>query len=202
MAIKNIIFDVDGVLVDLDHGLRGYLRTLPEYAEIDYSDFARLFPRAFDRGSFELPDEFKPGWLASPFWNDRPVLPGVPEALAKLRAAGYNLALLSAASGRPEEKREWLRGLFGKYVRDIEISGLGDKVDFIREILARHGWTAEETIMVDDRFPNLRSALNAGIGAVRLLPRLGVKELPLDLAALRTIESLTELTELLENGGL
>jgi FMN phosphatase YigB (HAD superfamily) len=107
------------------------------------------------------------------------------------------MAIITAASGRHEGKRAWINERFGNYISDIEISGSHDKAGFIREVLARHNLKVEETIMLDDRFPNLRSALSTGIKVVWRKPNVGAKELPADLAGLPTVKSLEEFEEVL-----
>jgi len=201
MAIKNIFFDLDGVLVDLDHSFVGALRTLPEYKDITPADLPRLFPDSFGTGSFELPERFKiHDWINSPFWGDRPIYPGVLDALARLKERGFYMAIISAASGRVEKKRVWIAERFGDYVADIEISShYESKDEFIKDMLARHRLKKEETVMLDDRFPNLRSALGAGIGAVWRKPDIGADRLPADLAALPVVKSLEEFEKLLGN---
>jgi HAD superfamily hydrolase (TIGR01509 family) len=183
---------MDNVLTDLDHSFLGYLHTLPEYRHITPADLYRLFPDDFGLGSFELAERFKPGWLESPSWSDRPIYPDVLEVLKRLKAKGFWMAIVSAASGRFDDKRAWIAERFGNYVSDIEISGHGDKAEFIRNILARHNLKASETVMIDDRFPNLRSAVAVGIRAVWRKPNIGEKELPADIKDLPTVNNLEE----------
>ena len=44
MVIHNIIFDIDGVLVNLDHAYWLYLKTFPQFKAIGFNDMAQIFP--------------------------------------------------------------------------------------------------------------------------------------------------------------
>ena len=197
--IKNILFDLDEVLVDCNHSYLTFLHTLPEYKDVTLADFPRLFPDDFWMGSYELNDRFKDAWLAHPSWGDRPIFPGALDTLERLKHKGYKMAIITAASGRADEKREWVRKRLGDYIGDIEVCLHGDKTRFILEILKRHKLKAEETVLIDDRFANLHSAINAGIKAVWRKPNLGHDKLPPDLAHLPTVNNLEEFETWLRN---
>lgn len=56
--IKNIIFDIDGVLVDSNLTYTELLRyTYNRYKDIKYDDLSSLFPISSDDGAIKLPAE-------------------------------------------------------------------------------------------------------------------------------------------------
>lgn len=100
--IKNIIFDIDGVLTNLDYCYFSFLKkNYAEYANITYQDLPILFPIESDNGAFELPDNLSNDFYNSPYYCDRPLFDDTMPVLNSLKNKGLNLFTLSAAGASP-----------------------------------------------------------------------------------------------------
>ncbi|MDR3126250.1 MAG: HAD family hydrolase [Rickettsiales bacterium] len=200
--IKNVIFDVDDVLMDQDHSYLEFFKTQPGYGDITYDDFFERFPaECFASGSFSLAllgEDVRKAYLSSPFFRDRPPYDGAMETLEDLRSRGIRTFAQTAAF--PEfidEKKSWLFSVFGERLDEIYVNPEGEpKLGFLRAIVSEHGLDPSETTFVDDRFKNIKDGLSCGFRVLHMLPRLGIP-LPDDLRALgvKTVKNLPEAKE-------
>ena len=190
--IKNIIFDIDGVLTDLDHCYLNFLKaSYAEYANISYDDLPILFPIRPDDGAFELPAKFSIDFYNSPYYCDRPLFEDTITVLNSLKEKGLNLFTLSAA-GDPAKKRKWVEGLFINIFNEFEFAPVGMPKDkALQDIIKKHSLDKAETIFIDDRFFNIKAGLNAGLHTVRMQPKLSLP-LPEELNNTKSFKTLSE----------
>ncbi|MDR2098914.1 MAG: HAD hydrolase-like protein [Rickettsiales bacterium] len=184
MSVRNIIFDVDGVLVSVNRAYFEYLRSFPQYKDITFEDLPKICPISDFDGSFSLTQEFQSA-LPLSFWKSeflykRPIFEGVPEVLRSLKACGYRLFTMSAAFD-PEGKGKWLRGLFGDLLMLGFSPPVQGKEQALRGLMVEYGMRPEETVFIDDRFSNIRAGLALGLHVVRMQPEFYLP-LPPDLA--------------------
>ncbi|MDX2248358.1 MAG: HAD family phosphatase [Bacteroidia bacterium] len=182
MAIKNMLIDLGGVLyeIDIQSTLDKYNQMrAPETDPIEYGKYGQHPWFTFlDNGNSDI-DEFAAG-LKSTFslsgsiaeikkiWKDLliGVFPGRIEAI-QLLSKKYNLALLSNTNKYhfdtyyPECKPmfDCMDRVFLSYEMGVRKP---DPAMYL-QALENMGWKAEETLFLDDSFPNIEAAKALGI---------------------------------------
>lgn len=193
MKIKNIIFDVDGVLLDLDASYINFLKEhYPEHKDISYTDLKTLFPIEAHDGAIELSRELGKHFFETPHYDNRPLLDGVMETLYSLKDKGLKFFILSAAD-HPQRKEKFLKETFGDIFDSMEFSSSGkSKEEGLEHIVDKYNLKKEETLFIDDRFYNIRAGINSGVNVIRKEP-VNALPLPDDLSHVKTIYNLKEL---------
>ncbi len=196
--IKNIIFDIDGVLVDSNLTYIEFLRhTYDKYKDIRYNDLPFLFPISTDDGAIKLPSDLSVDFKKSDWYSYRPLFPDTMKVLKKLKECGYRMFALSAARN-PEKKLEWATKIFINIFDSFEFSPANQSKECtLLEILKKYSLNKEETVFVDDRFQNIRAGLSAGLLTIRMKPKISLI-LPAALSHVKQVNSMTELAELLK----
>ena len=180
-----VIFDVGRVLVDWQIRYL-YERLIPEGEALDAFlrdvvteewHFQHDEGRPFAETSAELtalyPQHAELIALFGPRFNDTntSAMPGMPELLAELDAAGVPLFAITNFSGEffPPFRVKY-PDMFDRF-RDIVVSGDEKMVKpdpaIYRLALDRFGLKAEETVFVDDNADNVAGAAALGIHAIR-----------------------------------
>ncbi|MDR1693623.1 MAG: HAD family hydrolase [Lactobacillaceae bacterium] len=195
--IKNIIFDVDGVLINLDSSYHKFLQTsYPEYKNMKIEEMAELFPIDGEDGAFELPSRFSKDFIDSPYYVNRPFFKNTISVLKKLKSLELTLITLSAASS-PEKKLSWLADTFGDLFNAYELSPAGvAKDEGLKTVINKYGLNKAETLFIDDRFFNIRAGLRAGVEVARMQPDLFLP-LPKDLSHVRVLYDIEEIFDLI-----
>ena len=180
MRVAAIIFDMDGVLVDSEPlGLESMRRLMEAhgvaYTEADNREFlgrttleecrilrARHGLRAAGE---EMTRQYVEILVELIRERQRP-MPGVPDVLAELRAAGYPLAL--ASSAEPAVIAENIRRLDISYLFDAVVSGAEvprgkPAPDVFIETARRLGRSAAGCLVVEDSRNGLLAAKAAGM---------------------------------------
>lgn len=180
-SINTVFLDMDGTLLDLHFDNHFWLEHLPlRYAQrnnLNVKDAQELIVPMImaERGSLN--------WYCTDYWSDRLSLditglkaevgekigyrPHVTEFLDALRAGGLHSVIVTNCHPDPLALK-------------LERTGLAERVDgiysshefgkpkedpaFWSDLAARSPYEPESTLMVDDSFPVLESALAAGIG--------------------------------------
>lgn len=197
--IKNIIFDIDGVLVDSNLTYTEFLKhTYDKYKDIEYDNLPYLFPISLDDGAIKLTADLSADFKKSEWYSYRPLFPDTMKVLKTLKKSGYRMFTLSAARN-PEKKLEWASKIFIKIFDSFEFSPANQpKENALLEMLKKHSLNKEETLFVDDRFQNVRAGLSAGLLTIRMRPKISLP-LPADLNNVKQVNSMTELAEFLNN---
>ena len=187
--IKNIIFDLGGVLFDLD-GLetekfftnQGVKNIKEKFSKIIISDWFRDFeigkisPDKFRQEFNKIceinlnQETFNVGWSA--------MLTGYPkenqEFLEKI-SQNFNLYVLSNTNETHveflEQMAKWRKGLFKKIYYSNEIHLRKPDKECFLFVLNDAGITPEETLFIDDRQDNIESAKLLGINTIHLTKR-------------------------------
>lgn len=185
-VIKNIFWDVDGVLADLNFAYFNFLTKHPKYkdkyGDTKWEDLSKVLPIVPKYGALELKTHPEMGkemdydFCHSPeFFNNRPLYPNVVETLKELDKLGYRQFTMSATFD-VETKKRLLNELLAE-VKDflsIEAVQHGEfmhdtaKEDMLKYCFEKYGVKAEETVLVDDRIYNLYAAINVGAHPVRM----------------------------------
>lgn len=187
--IKNIIFDLGGVLLDID-----YQRTEKAFIDLGCRDFHSLYSQAKQNSLF---DDFEEGKIEeAAFFYKLKELAGIDVSFKDLKDA-WNAMLL----GFPERNYDLLKSLQGKYhlfllsntnqthiqafTKLIEkvcplhnFEGLFDKLYYSNiihlkkpnaapflKILLENQLSADETLFIDDSIQHVKGAAKTGIKA-------------------------------------
>ena len=184
--IKNIFWDVDGVLANLNYAYYNFLTKHPKYAaeykDLKWEDLPKALPIEPKYGALELKTEPDKGteldydFCHSPeFFCNRPLYPKVIETLKELNEKGYCQFTMSATFD-VEAKKKLLNSLLadvkdfltiecvqhGKFMHDSA------KEDMLKACFEKYGLKAEETVLVDDRIYNQYAAINVGAHPIRM----------------------------------
>lgn len=219
--IKNIFWDIDGVLANLNFAYFNFLKNHPKYqsryANLRWEDLPKVLPINSKYGALELKTHPEMGaemdhdfCHAPEFFTNRPLYPNVIETIKMLDQNGYRQFTLSATFDVETKKRflnELLKDVHdvltiecvqhGKFMHDTA------KEDMLKECLNRYNLKAAETVLIDDRIYNQVAALN--IGAVPLRYRSEfTTDLPKNLQFIDEVESLSGVIDWLkkQNGKL
>ncbi len=184
--IKNIFWDVDGVLADLNYAYFHFLTKHPNYrdryAGLKWEQLPEVLPILPEYGALELKTHPELGvemdrdfCADQSFFRNRPLYPGVIETLKRLDAAGYRQFTMSATfdvAAKTAYLNEVLAPVtdfltiecvqHGEFMQDTA------KADSLREAYEKYNLKPEETILVDDRIYNQFAAIDSGAHPVRL----------------------------------
>ncbi len=190
--IKNIIFDIDGVLVDSNLTYLEFLRnTYERFKDIVYDDLPVLFPMSHDNGCIKLPADLSAQFRFSPYYSYRPLFPDTLDVLGSLCSRGYRLFTLSAARN-PDAKLQCISGIFDDIFDAFEFSPAGDTKELaLINMLNKYSLDKSETMFIDDRFQQVRAGLSVGVHVVRMAPQISLP-LPPDLSYVKSVGSMTE----------
>ena len=183
MQIKNVIFDMGGVLLRFD---REYFLTAAGVAEADRKlllnnvylsvEWARM-----DRGSMTEAEAAEsmcrhvPGRLHEKVHElvdrwDRPILPieGMAQLVRELKEAGYGIYLLSNASYRQHEY--WPRVPGNEYFDGTLISAdvklVKPEAEVYRLLYKTFSLVPEECVFIDDSTQNIEGAERTGMAGI------------------------------------
>jgi phosphoglycolate phosphatase len=179
MAYKLVIFDLDGTLLDTSEGFMIGVRhamakmNLPERSDAELKTLIGprvhlSFPKMFGVEGDELVQMvqyFWEGYRGENLFKAQP-FEGMLEALAKLRADGY---LLAVATNKLQEQMETVLGHFGldkcfDYLCGADVERKLDKPDIIRLAINKSGLTdSREAVMVGDTHLDAQSAAKVGV---------------------------------------
>ena len=216
MIIKNIFWDVDGVLANLNYAYFNFLtkhpKYSPKYKDIKWEDLPKVLPIVPKYGALELKThptmgkEMDYDFCNSPeFFTNRPLYPGVIETLKEFHDKGYRQFTMSATFD-VKTKKQFLSKLLkdvtsfltiecvqhGKFMHDSA------KEDMLKSCFEKYGLKAEETILVDDRIYNQYAAINVGAHPIRYRCEY-TTDLPQELNWIPEVRSMEELKSWLEN---
>ena len=193
--IKNIIFDLGGVIIDLERrmavdaldrlGIKDSSALLGEYEQ--KGPFLML--ETGEISSSELYDILLPHCKPGTTCNDirdafEEFLRGIPverlQMLDKLRKKGYKLYVLSNTN--PIMYNHWIDNAFrseGKSINDYFdgiVTSFQERMckpnpDLFKKVTQRYELDPEETIMLDDSEANVQAARSIGLQAKRIMPQ-------------------------------
>ena len=208
-VIKNIMWDVDGVLASLDHAYFRFLKEHPNYKEdykdLKWEDLPKALPIDPKFGSLELTShptkgkEFNEDFChnSGEIYFDRPLYPDVVDTLTDLHKKGY-LQLTMSSGFNAEVKRKMIADTLGDKLSFVNIevvehqkstkdaghgkAMVGEKEQRIIECLKKYNLKPEETVLVDDRIFNCQTAVKVGMHTVRCRPGF-TTDTPADIKA-------------------
>lgn len=192
IVIKNIMWDVDGVLANLDHAYHRFLTEHPKYKDtyknLTFGDLPQALPIAPKFGTLELTThptmgkEFNHEFChnSGGIYFDRPLYPHVAEILKEFDRRGYFQLTMSSGFDRAI-KEKMIADTLGSELSFVRIevvehakstegqskAMVGEKEHRILECLAKYNLKAEETVLVDDRIFNCETAMKVGMHTVR-----------------------------------
>jgi len=208
-VIKNIFWDVDGVLANLNYAYYNFLtkhpKYAPMYADLKWEDLPNVLPIVPEYGALELKThptmgkEMDLDFCHSPeFFCNRPLYENVVETLKELNGLGYRQFTMSATFD-VETKTAFLNKLLapvtdflvikcvqhGKFMHDSA------KEDMLNACFEEYGLKPEETVLVDDRIYNLTAAINVGAHPIRMRCEY-TTDLPENLAWVPEVKNVRE----------
>lgn len=196
--IKNIIFDIDGVLVNLDKCYHAFItETYPEHKDLKFEEMTQHWPiEAYD-GAFCLSKCYRDDFVNSSYYTYRPLFESTLEVLKTLKGRGLKLITLSAARS-PKKKLPVLLELFGDLFDAYEFSSPHlAKDEGLSDLVQKYKLEKDETLFIDDRVYNIHSGLNVGLTVVHKRSRLSIP-LPEELSHVPSIFDLKELIDLIK----
>jgi len=192
IVIKNIMWDVDGVLASLDHAYYRFLTEHPKYKDdyknLKFEDLAEALPISPKFGTLELTthptmgQEFNHEFChnSGGIYFDRPLYPDVKEVLQEFDKKGYFQLTMSSGFDKAI-KEKMIADTLGSDLSFVHIevvehakssegqskAMVGEKEARILECLEKYNLKPEETLLVDDRIFNCQTALKVGMHTVR-----------------------------------
>ncbi len=184
--IKNIFWDVDGVLVDLNYAYFNFLTKHPNYrdryGDLKWEQLPKVLPIIPKYGALELKTHPELGtqmdkdFCADPsYFRNRPLYPGVIGTLKKLNKLGYRQFTMSATFD-VEAKTAYLNDILAPVTDFLTIECVEHgafmhdtaKQDSLKAAYKKYDLNPDETILVDDRIYNQYAAIDSGAHPVRL----------------------------------
>ena len=184
--IKNVFWDVDGVLADLNYAYYHFLTGHPKYREryegLKWEQLSEVLPIVPEYGALELkthPElgkEMDQDFCADQkFFRNRPLYPGVIGALKELNERGYRQFTMSATFD-VEAKRSYLEDVLAPVTDFLTIECVQHgafmqdtaKRDSLLACYQKYDLLPEETILVDDRIYNIHAAIDSGAHPIRM----------------------------------
>lgn len=185
-SIRNIFWDVDGVLADLNYAYYHFLTEHPKYRDqykgLKWEDLPTVLPILPEYGALELKTHPEQGsemdrdfCADQTFFRNRPLYPNVIEVLKDLDKLGYRQFTMSATFD-VEAKRAYLEDILAPVADFLTIECVqhGEfmhdtaKIDRLKWCYQKYELEPEETILVDDRIYNQYAALESGAHPIRL----------------------------------
>lgn len=218
IVIKNIFWDVDGVLANLNHTYYCFIKNHEKFKEyfkkFEYKDLPEALPINKEKyGAMELTTHTTLGkdldyefCNSDDYYFDRPLYPGTAKILKELDKLGYTQMTMSAGFDMTKKKELLKRVLKDLDFIKIEVvehdkDGMhagSTKEARMLEVLEKFGLKPEETVLVDDRIYNIYSALKAGIHAVRFRSEF-TTDSPDDLKDVPEVENIYQFKDWLLN---
>jgi len=218
LIIKNIFWDVDGVLANLNHAYYCFIKNHPkfkdEFKNIEYKDLPKALPINTEKyGAMELTTHPTLGkdldyefCHSDDYYFDRPLYPGTAKILKELDNLGYTQITMSAGFDMTKKKEllaRVLKGLDFIKVEAVEHDKAGmhagsSKEAKMLEVLNKFGLKPEETVLVDDRIYNIYSAIKAGVHPVRFRSEF-TTDSPEDLKNVPEVENIYQFKDWLLN---
>lgn len=196
--IKNIFWDVDGVLANLNHAYYHFLKNHPNYrdrySDLKWEKLPEVLPILPEYGALELKthptlgaDMDRDFCADQSFFRNRPLYPGTIETLTELNAKGYRQLTMSATFD-VEAKTKYLEEILAPVTDFLTIECVQHgqfmhdtaKVDALHHCFQKYNLNPDETILVDDRIYNQYAAIESGAHPVRLRCEF-TSDLPQDL---------------------
>lgn len=192
--IKNIMWDVDGVLASLDHAYHRFLTEHPNYKEqykgLKFEDLPVALPISPKFGTLELTTHPTMGkefnhdfcYNSGEIYFDRPLYldPNIKDVLKEFDRKGYFQMTMSSGFNKSTKEKMIIDALGSElsfihievveHAQDDEEQSkamVGEKEARILECLEKYNLKPEETVLVDDRIFNCETALKIGMHAVR-----------------------------------
>ncbi len=182
---NNILFDLDGTLIDsgagvtasVQYALEAMGRPLPDAEQLrrfigpplqkSFADFCGMSGAEIETAIQKYREHYSEIGV-----NQNEVYPGIPQLLQRLHGQGK--ALYVATSKPTVYAAKILADLgLAAYFRDIAGSGIGrvdeGKAEIITRILAQHQLSPGATVMVGDRYFDIEGAHATGLYSIGIL---------------------------------
>lgn len=210
-TIKNLIFDLDGTLIDSSHGVveavnyslrqMGQPEQKPEVIKtfIGYP-LEEMYPHFTDAPPKELYAHFRVK-AAETVVASTEILPGVAQTLRRLDDRGFRMAIattkIRANVNGILEKLGWQK-LFRATTAGDEVNRVKPDPSILRLTLKRLKAKPSETIVVGDTINDILAARGVPMKVVAVASPFGGQEKVIAASPDFFIESITELLDLLE----
>lgn len=184
--LRHVLFDLDGTLTDPRDGILRCIRhaldrlgvASPDDRTLEaaigpplHESFAALLGPARAGEALDAVRLYRERYAVTGMYENQ-VYPGIPELLARLRAAGCRL---SVCTSKPHVFAETILTHFGlrdafEAVYGAELDGTRtDKAELVAWLLPRAGFAPGEAALVGDRLHDVRAARTHGLRAVGVL---------------------------------
>ncbi len=162
-AYKNILFDLDGTLIDSADGIINAMKYAFGKMNTPYPDTQTLlsyigpplalsYSRHFaDKAQLEQAIFYTREYYTEKGRNENLLFQGIPELLEKLKRWGYSLYVATCKG--IQSAREILNDLgiahYFIYIQGVE-EGVFDKTDVIAKVMTQFGLSAQDTLFIGD----------------------------------------------------
>lgn len=179
------LFDLDGTLIDSEHGITACVKHALERLRVAIPDAAELrrwigpplrhsFAPLLGHDAAQI--EAAIGHYHERFdthgWREHTVYPGIEAMIARLLEAGHQLAIVT---GKPQRHAAPIlaqlpfgRAFLRLYGPD-SASALSEKADLIAAAMADFGASAEQTVMIGDRHFDIDGAVANRVRGIGVL---------------------------------
>jgi len=211
-TIKNIFWDVDGVLADLNHAYYHFLTEHPkyrdQYQDLEWEQLPEVLPILPEYGALELKTHPEQGTemdrdfcANQDFFRNRPLYPGVIDVLKELNELGYRQFTMSATFD-VDAKMAYLQDVLAPVTDFLTIECVqhGEfmhdtaKIERLKACYQKYDIKPEETILVDDRIYNQYAAIKSGAHPVRMRCEF-TTDLPSELSWIPEFPNVEEVKE-------
>ena len=207
--IKYLFFDLDGTLTDSSEGIYNCIEyALNRYGvTVEDRSILRKYigpPLTAAFSDYFTGERIQDAVLAyrerykEIGWKENRVYDGIPEALARLKDAGYILVM---ATSKPETYAKWIAEFFdfAKYFDFIcgaSFDGtVATKAEVFRHAMEESGARQEEIFMIGDRYYDVKGAMEFGVKTLGVTYGFGTKEELTEAGAAAIAETPAEIAE-------
>lgn len=209
--IKNILFDLDGTIIDSSEGVYKCLHyAFESFGFTDYTEDSLIeflgppldiqmkkFCGTSDEDTAFLVKKFRERYVQGEAMYENVLYPGIAKCVKKLSESGYNV-FVATSKVKPYAVEILKRHGIDKFFTDICGSepqkGIITKSDVIRTLLDKNNITdMTECIMVGDRFYDVEGADEFGIKTIGVTFGFGAEEELISSGAIATVDTTEEL---------
>lgn len=208
---KYLFFDLDGTLTDSSEGIcNSYAYALDKLGvkNVDRASLTKYIGPPLSVGFADFFEGERINEAVKAYreryevigWKENRVYDGIPEALERLKNAGYTLVV---ATSKPERFAKYITEHFGlqqyfTYVCGASTDGrISTKAEVFQHALDTSGARCEDIVMIGDRFYDVEGAKAFGVDTIGVTFGFGTREELVKAGAVSIADTPAEIADLL-----